>query len=343
MRRLLEAIAKTDPNRNNRVVTMLDGASAGDRALFSDGRLVWENRPGGWFAAHTEVGGRDAACGVFQENGQRIFCDVLGQERRLVICGGGHVSIPVIRIGVMMGWQVTVLEDRPLFADHARRAGAQEVLWMPFEEGLEQVKGSTDTYFVILTRGHRYDQVCLENILDKEHAYIGMIGSRRRSALVKQSLAEKGFGKALLDQVASPIGLDIGAETPEEIGVAIAAELIEVKSRKRQTCGYPKDIVEALSAEEAQPREKVLATIVDRKGSAPRGIGTKMLVLEDGTLVGTIGGGCVEAKVQWAALGMMHRPEKWKLIKADMTGEDAEEEGMVCGGQIEVLMEVCES
>lgn len=102
--------------------------------------------------------------------------------------------MPVIKIGIMMGWEVTVLEDRPKFADNARRAGASHVICEPFEEGLGKVPGSSDTYFVIVTRGHRYDQVCLEKIAEKEHAYIGMIGSRRRTTLVKKLLEEPRHG-----------------------------------------------------------------------------------------------------------------------------------------------------
>ena len=131
-----------------------------------------------------------------------------------MICGAGHVSIPVIKMAVMMDCEVIVLEDRPMYADHARMAGASQVICEPFEEALDKIQGSADTYFVILTRGHRYDQICLEKIAAKEHAYIGMIGSRRRTALVKQSLAEKGVDQEVLDAVYTPIGLDIGAQTP---------------------------------------------------------------------------------------------------------------------------------
>ena len=106
--------------------------------------------------------------------------------------------------------------------------------------------GSSDTYFVIVTRGHRYDQACLEKIAEKEHAYIGMIGSRRRTTLVKKLLEEQGTDKAVLDAVYTPIGLDIGAETPEEIRVAIMAEIIEVKNKKKRTFGYSKEMVRAI-------------------------------------------------------------------------------------------------
>lgn len=127
-----------------------------------------------------------------QPAGKKLFCDCLGGEKRLVICGGGHVSMPVIQLGAMMEFTVTVLEDRPLYANNARRAGAHQVICDSFENGLDQIEGSKDTYFVILTRGHRYDQVCLERIAKMPHAYIGMIGSRKRVAKVKEVLIENG-------------------------------------------------------------------------------------------------------------------------------------------------------
>ena len=340
MRELLEIIGALPAGEEQVAATVLEGICAGEKAVYSGGRRVWEEKPGGYFSRLERLPEENSTCGVRRDGETRVFWDVLGQEKRLVICGGGHVSVPVIRIGVMLGWRVTVLEDRPEFANHARAAGAEEVLCMPFGEALEQVEGTTDTYFVVLTRGHRYDQICLEKIVKKEHAYIGMIGSRRRSALVRQNLREKGCDPEVLDQVASPIGLDIGAETPEEIGVAILAEIIGVKNRKRRTCGYPKEIRRAVLGEETQALRKVLVTIVERSGSAPRSIGTKMLVLEDGRLVGTIGGGCAEAAVQKKALQMMREDVRGtRLFPVDMTGEDAEEDGMVCGGRIEVLLE----
>ena len=246
MKALFEAIQRTDTNRFNMVLTVLDGENIGEKVLTSDGSILWESQEHGFFRGfQDEIKALDDS-GVIRLGGHEVFCDVLGNEKQIVICGGGHVSIPVITLGVMMGCEVTVLEDRPLFADNARRAGATKVICAPFEEGLEQVKGNADTYFVIVTRGHRYDQICLEKIARKEHAYIGMIGSRRRTTLVKQILAEKGIDKNVLDSVYTPIGLDIGAETPVEIAVAIMAEIIEVKNKKKRTCGYTKEIMQAV-------------------------------------------------------------------------------------------------
>lgn len=213
------------------------------------------------------------------------------------------------------------------------------MICQPFEDALDQIEGDKDTYFVVLTRGHRYDQVCLEKIVGKEHAYIGMIGSRRRSAMVKQNLIEKGCSQEVIGEIKSPIGLNIGAETPEEIGVAIMAEIIEVKNQNKRVCGYPENLLEAI-LDIVHPGKKMLATIITRKGSAPRNVGSKMLILEDGSCVGTIGGGCMEAEVLRKARVMMHENNTGlKTEYVDMTGDDAEEEGMVCGGTIEVLLE----
>lgn len=337
---LLEVIQNSNANALRVVFTVLDGEHMAEKALTVGGRLVWESRENGYFSDHREELAEVSESKTVILGESRVFCDVLGQEKHLVICGAGHVSIPVIRMGIMLGFRVTVLEDRPSFADNARRAGASEVICEPFETGLDRVEGSGDTYFVIVTRGHRYDQICLEKIAEKEHAYIGMIGSRRRTTMLRQNLLERGVDRALLESVHTPIGLDIGAETPEEIAVAIVAEIIDVKNKRGHSCGYPREIIKAVMDREQDPGDKVLATIVARKGSAPRGVGTKMLIFRDHRCIGTIGGGCMEADVVQQALLMLSEDSpKARICRVDMTGADAEDEGMVCGGIVDVLLE----
>ena len=297
MTELMEATQESEGQAERRVLTLLGGRCISEKALVIDGKIVWESRKNGYFHGYTDEIKNITESGITYIGNEKVFCDTLGQEKQIVICGAGHVSIPVIKMAVMMDCEVIVLEDRPMYADHARLAGASQVICEPFEEALDKIQGSADTYFVILTRGHRYDQICLEKIAAKEHAYIGMIGSRRRTALVKQSLAEKGVDQEVLDAVYTPIGLDIGAQTPAEIGVAIIAEIIEVKNRKKRTYGYSKEIMRALTAQEPYPEKKIMATIITRHGSAPQGLGTKMLIYRDGRCVGTIGGGCMEARV----------------------------------------------
>lgn len=342
-----EAIDEINPNQRNLAMTVLEGEYLGEKALFTDDRLVWTSGKPGFFQLHIQEFEKiehgetlEVSQGILVIDGTRVFCELLGTGKKFVICGGGHVSVPIIQMGLMIGCHITVLEDRPKFADNARRAGASKVICEPFEEGLKQIKGDGDTFFIIVTRGHRYDQVCLENIARKPHAYIGMIGSRMRVKKVKEAVIEKGCAPDVVNRIYSPIGLNIRAETPEEIGIAILAEIIEVKNKEKRSFGYPKEIIHAILNKDTMQKQKVMATIIDRKGSAPRGIGTKMLVLSDGVCVGTIGGGCVEADILQKALLMIRSGEmRPQLCHIDMTGQDAEDEGMVCGGVIDVLLE----
>lgn len=273
-----------------------------------------------------------------EEDGGDVFRERIGRQPKLIICGAGHVSVPIIKMGKMLGFAVTVLEDRPKFADNARAAGADMVICESFEKALEGIHGDSDSWFVIVTRGHRYDTICLENILHKTYAYVGMMGSRRRVAIVKDQLEESGISREVLDAVHTPIGLKIGAETPEEIAVSVMAEIIQVKNSREKGGGYSGEMLGALVSEEG--RKKVAATIVSRKGSAPRSVGTKMLIFEDGTTVDTIGGGCVESEIMQKALLMMRAGEpRFQVCRVDMTADAAEDEGMVCGGVVEVMME----
>ena len=303
--------------------TVLDGECAGEKRILL-------NEPEG------------ALPNVVTEDGVRIFRERIGVRKKLYICGGGHVSMPIIRIGKMIGFSVTVLEDRPKFADNARAAGADQVLCEPFGDGLSRITGDEDSWFVIVTRGHRYDTECLESILKKRHAYVGMMGSRRRVAIVKDQLAKNGVSRELLDSVHTPIGLKIGAETPEEIAVSVMAEIIQVKSSRGSSGGYSEEILNGLGSEDG--RKKTVATIISRKGSAPRGIGTRMLIYEDGMTVDTIGGGCIESEIIQKALLMMRSgsPE-FQLCRVDLTTDAAEDEGMVCGGVVEVMLELVQS
>ena len=210
MTELYHLIASCNPNRQTLILTALEGEAKGEKAFVVDGILQWESKRGGFFSQISDALPDISAPGIIAEKNTRIFCEFPAHEQKLVICGAGHVSIPVIQIGHMIGCAITVLEDRPKFADNARRAGADTVLCEPFEEGLKKIPGDPDTYFIIVTRGHRYDQVCLEQIVEKEHAYIGMIGSRIRTSKVKKALLEEGKDPQVLNSIHTPIGLPIG-------------------------------------------------------------------------------------------------------------------------------------
>ena len=126
--------------------------------------------------------------------------------------------------------RVAAVDDRPEFADQTRFPGAKEVLIEPFEGVMEKLPINESAYVVIVTRGHIHDKIVLGQALKTEAKYVGMIGSRRKRDIIYQKLLEEGFTKKDIDRVYSPIGLDIGAETPEEIAVSIVAELIKVRA-----------------------------------------------------------------------------------------------------------------
>ena len=144
---------------------------------------------------------------------------------RLILCGGGHVSLEVAHIARRLEFELVVIDDRPEFASRERFPMAGQVVCAPFLEALDGLGSRESDYYVILTRGHAHDRDCLEHVLRGKYAYAGMIGSRTKVAAVKAALEAAGIAREILDGVHSPIGLSIGAQTPAEIAVSIAAEL----------------------------------------------------------------------------------------------------------------------
>lgn len=340
MKDILEALSAAAPNVERKLYTILTGNDIGKKILTENGELCRQTGETDLFSIYLKELEKAPDKGCFQASGIKIFAEKIGRQPKLVVCGGGHVAVAIIRIAVLMQVRVTVLEDRPLFADHAREAGADQVICDAYDRGLREIQADRDTYFVIVTRGHRYDQICVEQISHMPHAYVGMMGSKRRVAVVKREAVEHGADPEVMASLHAPIGLNIQAETPEEIAVSVMAEIIKEKGKHNQGSGFSDEIMKVWKDPLNEGLQKVLATIVSRKGSAPRAVGTKMLILQDGRMTGTIGGGCLEAKVITEARELMIQPEKNAiLIKVDLTTEEAEEEGMVCGGILEVFLE----
>lgn len=158
-----------------------------------------------------------------------LFVEVQHRPLSLLIVGAGHVAVPLAQLGKMVGFDVTVLDDRPSFANKQRFPMADAVLAQPFRETLANWPIDSDTFIVLVTRGHSHDVECLLEVLDSSARYIGMIGSKRRVQAVFSLLEkEQGIDPQKFDRVYSPIGLDIGAENPAEIAVAVIAEMINV-------------------------------------------------------------------------------------------------------------------
>jgi xanthine dehydrogenase accessory factor len=148
----------------------------------------------------------------------------------LVICGAGHIALPLAQFSQKLGFQVTVIDDRSDFANLTRFPGCN-VIAKDFTVALRGLTFGPATYVVVITRGHEHDVDCLIEIIDKKTVYIGLIGSRRRVRIVLEALVEKGLLQERLNEVFTPIGLPIGAESPEEIALSIASELVCVRRK----------------------------------------------------------------------------------------------------------------
>jgi xanthine dehydrogenase accessory factor len=271
-------------------------------------------------------------------SGWDFFVEKLGGRQHMVICGAGHVSVALIKIARMTGFQVTVIDDRPAFCNQARMAGADEVLCEPFGQTIHAMNDNDSPYFVVVTRGHQYDVDCLHEILHMRHSYIGMMGSRVRVKNIKAGLLEEGFDPDLIESLHMPIGLPIGAQSPEEIAVSIMAEIIACRHKEKENYHYSGEMLKTLCGRDNEGLKKALAVIVVKKGCGPREAGTKMIVLEDGRIIGTIGGGCAEAAVIQKARYCMQQ-SVCSREHVDMTGREAAENGLVCGGIMDVFIQ----
>ena len=276
---------------------------------------------------------------AFSEDGVLTVVERYLPMPRLFILGGGHIALALTQMAKACEFYTIVYDDRPMFANRERFPAANEVICDSFSRLFERVQIKPADYVVIVTRGHKHDQECLEGVLTGERpAYTGMIGSRRRVAIVMKQLKDAGYAPERLDEVYSPIGLRIGAVTPAEIAVSILAELIEVKRVKRaETGGISCDLETASALAEHGKGVDALFTILETHGSVPRETGAKMGMSYEGSIIGTIGGGCAESGIMQDARTVI-RDGGWKTVGVDMT-DTAEEDGMVCGGNMTVLIE----
>ncbi len=160
-----------------------------------------------------------------------VFVEPLLPPATLYLFGAGHVALNVCRTASLAGFDVIVTDDRSSYASKERLPEAQEVHALDFEEAMKKLDANESSYIVIVTRGHRDDMRILRWAVQTRARYVGMIGSTRKVIQIFKALQEEGLSATLFDRVHAPIGIDIGAVTPEEIGIAITAELIAIRRR----------------------------------------------------------------------------------------------------------------
>lgn len=166
---------------------------------------------------------------------QRWFCEPLTRAATVYVFGGGHVSSELVPLLTRVGFSVTVFEDRAQFCSQARFPTAKQTRIGSFSDISEQIAVTPRDYVVIMTRGHQADYEVLRQALHTKAAYIGMIGSRKKVAATRERLLADGFTNEDLSRIHAPIGLPIEAETPAEIAVSIAAELILTRAQLLDT------------------------------------------------------------------------------------------------------------
>ena len=286
--------------------------------------------------------GKEAAL-TFTADGEEYLRSFHPPER-LILLGCGNIGQELCRYAADLGFTVTAVDERPAFANRTLMPDAAEILCSDFPDAIRRLQITERDYVCVITRGHRFDADCLREILPGAYPrYLGMIGSKRRVALLMKQLESEGFGPDALKRIHAPIGISINALTVKEIAISIVAELIQCRRagldrRSKETRLTAEDIdlrlLEFLTCDDVP---KALLLVYETSGSTPVKSGAMMAVDKVGRTVGTIGGGCGEGAVLKDAYRIIGSGTQC-TVTVDMSNDIAEEEGMVCGGEMKVLI-----
>jgi len=159
----------------------------------------------------------------------KVLIEPIIPSPKAIIFGGGHISIVLAKILKLLEFNVTVTDDRRKYANKKRFPDINEIIAGDYNKQFSKLKINDNTYLIIVTRAHSQDEICLFHSLKTNARYIGMIGSKNKFEIIKTNLLKRGFRKKDLERIHCPIGIDIGAQTPEEIAISITAEIIKEK------------------------------------------------------------------------------------------------------------------
>lgn len=178
---------------------------------------------------------REAACRVIDyakseylvtEDGTEVFIEGFTTIPTLVVMGGGHIAKALASVAKIVGFRICIIDNRPQFATKERFPEAETVVFADFSSGLTKLSVNTNTFIVVATAGHKFDFIALEAAVKSPAGYVGMVGSQRKTALIFKELLKQGIPEERIKAVHAPIGLSIGAVTPEEIAISIIGEMI---------------------------------------------------------------------------------------------------------------------
>ena len=206
---------------------------------------------------------------------QTVYTRRFQAPRRLIILGCGYVAQSLCRFASQLEFDIYAADDRPSFANPYTMTNAKKVICDSFPAAIEQIHPDEQDFVAIVTRGHKHDADCIRTLYASgiTPAYMGLIGSKRRVAGLFENLCTEGIDRSFLDQIHTPIGLDIGAVTTDEIAISILSELILCRSRL--SLGKKNGILEQTNLDpvflNALQTEgpKAIAVVVERKGSTP--------------------------------------------------------------------------
>jgi xanthine dehydrogenase accessory factor len=231
--RSLYAAAAAAIERGESVVIASSARSGCIAVVGEDGSLLAGSARG----LDEEALSRGRESGLVQFGADALLYSPVEPPDLLLILGGGHVGLALARASIGLSFRTTVADPRPEFADPSRFPPEVKCLRAGFAEAIEGFRFGPSTYVVIVSPGHLGDLECARAVLSKEYRYAGFIGSRRKSRMLIEELVAEGFDREKAEALRAPIGLDIGAETPEEIAVAIVAEIIAVRRNAPSMAG----------------------------------------------------------------------------------------------------------
>ena len=162
----------------------------------------------------------------------KVFIEPFAGQKHLIICGAGHIALPLSVIAKMLNFKVTVIDNRKMFANKTRFPHVDKILVGNHVKRLEGIALTENSYVVIVTHGHEFDFDCLKSVIKSKTKYIGVISSRTKRQIFFKRLTAHGVSKNLLKKIKIPVGIDIGAQTPEEIALSIASEIVAENNKE---------------------------------------------------------------------------------------------------------------
>ena len=243
-------------------------------------------------------------------------------QPKLILCGGGHVSREVAAFAHRLDFSVTVLDDRPDAVTRERFPTAESRICDSYENLGKYLQ--EDACYVVVTPDHKADLQCVSTILPTRYRYLGMIGSRKKVAATMENLKNAGFSQEKIRSIFAPIGLPIGAVTPAEIALSILGQIVQEKN-KTHAASADRDLLEG-------KEPGMLCIILEKHGSAPRGVGSMMFVGKE-TVLGSIGGG----EPEYLAIQAAKEDPGFAIREYALNNTAPDGLDMICGGRIKVL------